>query len=186
MSGENAEEMADDLTAARFQKSVSRKRLRKTGTITVGEKVRRKLDGRAEAVGRNVIRHELADHEAALAVKTLIRLQGEQLADAVRRANLLCSSHNQDELERVRRSRRALDRALYFVYNVATAGSAFHKEAFRRNPEVARRFDAWVAKTNRMLQREERARARKLDEKRALKKKLKIMRKSHEELFHSR
>jgi hypothetical protein len=64
-------------------------------------------------------------------------------------------------------------------------GSIFKRDALRRNPQLARRFDAWVAKANRMLQREERARTRKLDEKRVLKKKLTIMRKSREELFHS-
>jgi hypothetical protein len=47
------EGIADDLTAARLQKSVSRKRLHKTGTVSVGEKVRRKLEWRRDAVGRS-------------------------------------------------------------------------------------------------------------------------------------
>ena len=47
--------IADDPTAARFQKSVIRKRLHKIGTVTVGEKVKDKLERRAEAVGRNML-----------------------------------------------------------------------------------------------------------------------------------
>jgi len=37
IASDDVESIADDLTAARFQKSISRKRLRKVGTVTVGE-----------------------------------------------------------------------------------------------------------------------------------------------------
>ena len=46
IAADDLELIADDLTAARFQKSVSRTRLHKIGTITVGEKVKRKLERR--------------------------------------------------------------------------------------------------------------------------------------------
>src|SRR5215469_7742839 len=44
--------IADDLTAARFTKSVVRKPLEKTDTVTLEEKVRLKLARREKSVGR--------------------------------------------------------------------------------------------------------------------------------------
>lgn len=67
---DDVELLADDLTAARFQKSVIRKRLHKTGTVTVGEKVKRKLERREETAGRKVQRHQHYDHAATSAINT--------------------------------------------------------------------------------------------------------------------
>jgi hypothetical protein len=50
--------IADDLTVALFQKSVVRKTLRKTGTVTVDEKVERKLVKREQSIGRRARSHE--------------------------------------------------------------------------------------------------------------------------------
>jgi hypothetical protein len=97
--------IADDLTAARFQKSVVRKRLHKTGTVTVGEKVKQKLERREQAAGRNVQRHQGYDHAATSAISTLSSLDGEKLVDVVRHADLLCGAGNADELRRVLQSK---------------------------------------------------------------------------------
>lgn len=140
MAGDDVDALSDDLTAAHFQMSVSRKRLRKTGTVTVGEKVRMKLDRRADAVGRNVRRHRQYDDSASSAVRTLCSLGGEQLAEVVRRADLLCNARNADELKRVRCGKDRIDRALYFLRQVVVAGSTFERDALRRNSDVGEAF----------------------------------------------
>jgi len=71
---DDVELLADDLTAARFQKSVIRKRLHKTGTVTVGEKVKGKLEKREQTAGRKVQRHQHYDHAATSAISTLVSL----------------------------------------------------------------------------------------------------------------
>ena len=101
IAADDVELGADDLTAARFQKSVVRKGLHKTGTVTLGEKVQQKLKRRREAVGRNVQRHQHYDRAATSAIKTLHSLDSERFADVVRQADLLCGARNADELKRV-------------------------------------------------------------------------------------
>ena len=171
----DVELIADDLTAARFQKSVSRKRLRKVGTITVGEKVKRKLDNREEAVGRKVRRHQQYDRAATSAVSTLCALDGEKLVDVVRHADLLCNGRNADELKRVLGSHDPVDRALHFLYSLAS-GFAFEKYALRRNPELDKALENWIVKANRIFDREKRARERALAQKQTTRKKLKVLR----------
>ncbi|HEY6248530.1 MAG TPA: hypothetical protein VI685_01140 [Candidatus Angelobacter sp.] len=155
--------VADDLTAVRFQKSVSRKRLHKTGTVTVGEKVKRKLERRREAVGRRVQSHKKYDDLAASAVNTLASLQGEELVDAVRRADLLCRGRNAAEVKRVHQA-SPLDRALSFLYTLSS-GSALVVDALRRNRELAKTLIDWDEKAGRILERDRRARERKTLEK---------------------
>ena len=96
ITARDVEEVADDLTAARFQKSVSRKRLRKVGTVTLGEKVKEKPERRQEAVGRNVERRAQRDEVARKAVDTLVALDGEELRDVVTRVERLCHGDAQE------------------------------------------------------------------------------------------
>src|SRR5439155_15972365 len=110
---DDVELLADDLTTARFQKSIIRKRLHKTGTVTVGEKVTRKLERREETAGRKVQRRQHYDHAATSAISTLRSLNGERLVGVVRRADLLCGARNADELKRVLQSNDPVDRALH-------------------------------------------------------------------------
>jgi len=44
----NTELIADNLTATHFEHSISRKRLKKTGTVSIAEKVKMKLNRRKE------------------------------------------------------------------------------------------------------------------------------------------
>jgi hypothetical protein len=170
------EAIADDLTAARFQKSVSRKRLHKTGVVSVGEKVQRKLERRQEAVGRHDRRDQRYDGSAGSAVKTLTSLEREELLEFVRRADRMLDPKG-PTLKGVLPCRDSLDRALYFLYLVA-AGSHLEVDALRRNPDLDKIFRGWVAKANRILQSEDRARETKSDQKRAVRLKTKTERRS--------
>jgi hypothetical protein len=167
--------MTDDLTPARFQKSISRKRLRKTGTVTVGEKVRRKLEARNAAVGRNVRRHEQFDNAVSATVKTLGSLERDELVVVVRRAELL-TKRNADELKRVVQSKEPIDRALYVLYRISI-GSAFEIDALRRNPEIYDQLRSWMGKAQRILEKDERVRASALQQKRDTQQKLKALNK---------
>ncbi len=169
---DDVELIGDDLTAARFQKSAIRKPLHKTGTVAVGEKVKRKLDRREESVGRRVQSHQHSDHAATLAIITLASLDGEKLVSVVRRADLLCGARNADELKRVQQSNDPIDRALHFLYRLGW-GSAPEFSALRRNQELDKALGNWMEKANRILARDKRAAKRKLDQKQTVRKKLK-------------
>ena len=172
IAADDVEVIGDDLTAARFEKSVIRKRLYKTGTVTVGEKVKRKLERREVLGERRVQRHQHDDRVAILNIGTLRSLEGEKLASVVRRADLLCGGRNADELKRVVASNAPIDRALYFLYRV-TGRSAPEIDALRRNQHLDKSLGLWMRTANRILAREKRAAQRKLDEKQTVQKKLK-------------
>jgi hypothetical protein len=172
----DVEAIADDLTAARFQKSVSRKRLRKAGTVSVGEKVQRKLERRQEAAGRHARRDQRYDSTAVSAVKTLTSLAGEELVEFVRRADRMLNAKSA-ALKGVLPCKDNLDRALYFLY-LAAAGSHLEVDALRRNPDLDQAFRRWVAKANRILETEDRARETKSQQKQAVRLKRKAARKS--------
>ena len=175
IASDDVESVADDLTAARFRKSISRKRLHKTGTVTIGEKVKIKLEKREDAVGRNVRRHRSNLQEAAAAVSALRALRGDKLIDVVRRADRLCTSHNADELKRVRQSDDPVDRAIFFLYGLSW-GSVAKLDGLKMNPELDRDFRVWVEKANRIIERDKRERERKSDQKDAARKKLRALR----------
>jgi len=134
----------DDLTAAHFQKSVSRKRLYKQGTVTVGEKVRETLEKRAAMVGRRVKKKRDAEAWARSALTTLNRLQGEKLVDFIQRAERFRRG-SLDERFRVMSSQDPLDRALCFLHGIGF-GSAPEIDAVRRNPELKKGFAIWFKK----------------------------------------
>jgi hypothetical protein len=164
MAADDVALIADDLTVALFQKSVIRKPLRKTGTVTVGEKVERKLAKREQSVGRRARSHESYDRAATSAVHTLISLDGERLVSTVRRAGILCGSGLTEEHGRLLRSRDSLDRALYFLYQL-TSGSGREIDALRRNEKLGAALAAWVTKANRILASDRRAIEKKLEQK---------------------
>ena len=138
---------SDDLTAARFQESVSRKRLRKQGTMTLREKVETKLAKRATMVGRRARTKREAEAWAKSAVATLGGLQAEKFVEASRRAELLCRG-NVDELRRVMSSRDPVDRALLFLRHIRD-GSGHLVDALRRRPELQEALANWLKKAER-------------------------------------
>ena len=168
---DDVELLADDLTAARFQKSIIRKRLHKTGTVTVSEKVKRKLQRREESAGRKVLRRQHDDNVATSAVTALRALGGEELVSVVRRADLLCGERSVSELNRVMQSKNPIDHALHFLYRVSW-GSALEIDALRRNQELDKALGIWMEKAKRILRRDKRAVETKLRQKQTARKKL--------------
>ena len=167
--------IANDLTAARFQKSVSRERLHKFGTVSVGEKVQIKLEKRADATGRNVRRHRWNEQEVAAASSVLSALRGEKLIDVVRRTDRLLNLRNADELKRVRQSNDPVDRAISFLHRLSW-GSVADLDGLKRNAELERDFGIWAQKANCIIERDKRERVRKSDQKEVVLTKMKALR----------
>lgn len=168
--------IADELTTAHLQKSVTRKRLHKVGTISMGERVKKRLQRRAEAVGRKVEQHQRFDDAAAKAVRTLNGLGGKELVCVINRAELL-RKRNADELKRVRESKNPVDQALNFLYAVSM-GSGRELDALGRNPKLNRDLAIWIRKANRLMTKEQRAQERKLKEKETARQRLRLVRKA--------
>ncbi len=177
MGADDVALIADDLTAALFQKSVVRKPLRKTGTVSVGEKVERKLTKREQGVGRRARSHEPYDLAADSAIRMLTSLEGENLVDVVRRAGVLCGGGNPEEWARLQRSSDSLDQALCFLQQL-NHGSAYEINAVRRNEELGASLASWVTKANRILDRDRRAIEKKNDQKKTTGKKLSVLRRA--------
>lgn len=68
---DDAELVTGDLTATYLQKSISRERLRKQGTVTLGEKVKSKLEKRIATVGRRVNQQKYYDDLARTTLETV-------------------------------------------------------------------------------------------------------------------
>ncbi|HET9373974.1 MAG TPA: hypothetical protein VFO40_03320 [Chthoniobacterales bacterium] len=171
----DAEVVSEDITAPRFQKSVSRKRLKKIGVITMGERVKCRLQRRDEAVKRRVLEREYYDHAAAQAVKTLESMSDEKLLAVVNRMQLLLKG-NVEELTRVLCSRDPLDQALRFLRAV-NIGSARELDALRRNPELCWDFRKWIQKPDRIMAKAKRAQEKNQQEKEAARQRRKEFRK---------
>jgi|SRR5579872_1605367 len=173
---QDVELISDELTPAHLQKSITRKRLHKIGVITMGERVKKRLQRRAETTGRNVLQHDHFDQAAADAVRTLNHLSGEVLVRVVIRAELL-RKRNGDEWKRVRNSDDPIDQALSFLYAVSL-GSSRELGALRRNPALNRALGSWIQKANRIMAKEQRKQERKKNEKETARQRLKLVRKA--------
>jgi len=176
LQAQDAETISDELTPTHLQKSVTRKRLHKIGVITMGERVKNRLQRRAEAVGRKVQQHQHFDDAATKAVRTLNHLSGEALVQVVNRAELL-RKRNGDELKRVRESKDPVDQALYFLYAVSM-GSGRELDALGRNPKLNRELGIWIRKANRLMAKEQRVQERKRQEKETARQRLRLVRKA--------
>jgi hypothetical protein len=176
LEAQDVEIISSELTAAHLQKSATRKRLHKIGTVTMGERVKKRLQRLADAVGRKVQQRQHLDHAAAEAVRTLNRLSGERLVRVVYRGESL-RKRNGDELKRVRNSKDPVDQALNFLYAVSI-GSGRELDALRRNPKVNRELASWIQKANRIMAKERRAQERKLTQKETAQRRLTLVRKA--------
>lgn len=170
---------AEDLTAARFLKSVVRKPLHKVGTVTLAEKVRLTLTSRGQRVGRRVKKEAAVREEATSVVQTLNRLEGEELVDFVRRANTLCNIPDPTESVRLHRSAEPIDQALYFVYRLSV-GVNSPRDTICKDAKLREPLAAWFVKANRILSRDERNANNKVEEKQRNEKRLKIHRRTVE------
>lgn len=151
---------AEELTIARLQKSINRKRLHKVGTVNVGDRVKSKLQQRENAVGRNARQNEKRDSNARLAIEALNSLTGKRLRDAANLAHLLCTVRDRKALNSIVMSQDPVDRALYFLYLSRSVYTAeFH--TLRRNPELSKRFELWLENATQIVEREKLVSARK-------------------------
>ena len=171
---EEAVAIGEDVTIARIEKLRDRRALHKGGTVSVGEKVKLKLERRKEMVRRRVGSHEKYDRLAASAVETLTSLSGEQLAEVAHRASRLCHFIDQRQILRLRQSSDPIDQALHFFRSVSW-GSAPEKQALCRNKELWDAWSSWIDAVNRILRRDRRPSERKEQEKVETEKKLKAV-----------
>jgi hypothetical protein len=160
-----------ELTTGHLEQSVIRKPLRKRSTVTVGEKIKLKLGKRQALAGRRVRHRELYDLLANQVVSTLSSLADEELATAIARAGKLCGGEHPVERLRLYQSTDGLDRALLFVYDVHR-GSAYERDALRRNPDLCKAFGTWRDKANHILLKPKITSMKKVAEERAVKRKL--------------
>lgn len=173
LEADDAEMISGELTTAHFQKSVSRKRLRKIGVISIGERVKERLEHRSKTVSRRVHQHQFDDRVAKTAVRTLSQLSGKELIEVVNEAKLV-RKHDGIELGRIRNSSDPVDQALSFLHAVSL-GSGRELEALRRNPDVNRDLGRWIQKVDRIIARDRRKEERKLNEKEAVRQKTRIV-----------
>jgi hypothetical protein len=176
LAAEDAEAVSENLTSSHLQKSVSRQRLNKIGVIGMGEGVKRRLQRRAETVGRRVQEHQHYDREAAHALKNLQSLPADNMPAIVNRMGLLMKG-NVEELRRVMFSRDPIDQALSFLRAVII-GSARELNALQRNPELCQGFRRWIRKADRIIAKTKRAQERKQQEKDAARRRTKTFRKA--------
>lgn len=170
---------AEDLTAARFLKSVVRKPLHKAGTVTLEEKVRLKLTSRGQRAGRGVKKQAAASEEATSVIQTLNKLEGDRLVDFVRRANVLCNIRDPKESVRLQLSADPIDQALDFVYRLSV-GTNSPRDTICKDEQLRRPLAAWFVKANRILSRDERKAQNKVEEKQRNEKRLKTRRRAAE------
>jgi hypothetical protein len=172
MSAKDVEIVVGDVTAKRLQKSVSAKRLRKTDTVSIGEKIEVKLENRTRRVSRKAdhIRH--FDPIAKSAVGTLVALEGEKLNEVVGRIARLVQVRNPTEWVRLYQSKDPIDRAIFFAQEIIHR-NAYYCDALRRNQKLCQAFQSWQRKANRILTKQRQPAQRKLEQKIATEKKLK-------------
>ena len=179
MPAADVELIAGDITVAQFSKSVLRKRLRKGGTVSVGEKVKLKLEKRAEMIGRRVQSHQKYDLEVAQAVATLSSLEGQRLVDFVRHSSVFLDGGDPLEWNRLKSSKEPIDRALSFLEGLVR-GNFGLDDALCRNQELRQAFRSWVEIANRILAKDQRVLQRRIEQKRSTKKKVKALRREAE------
>jgi hypothetical protein len=177
IAADDASSIVDDLTPAHFKKSVVRKPLVKTDTVTVGEKVKLKLARRQQAVGRKVQLRETAHQAATSAIGTLCALEDERLLDFVRRADRLCRVHDSKEFVRLQLSKDPIDRALYFI-NCLASGMNSPEDTICRDPELRNALAVWFAKAHRIIRRDRRVIEEQVERKQVTDKKVKALRRA--------
>jgi hypothetical protein len=180
ISGEEAEQTTADLSVTQVKKLALRQSLRKSGIVTVGEKVRLKLEQRRERTGRRANAHRKYEAIVKEALETLHSLEGDALIDTVRRANQLILKPDRHALLRLMESENPLDRAIHFYCDVCfdngyLTGNGYLIDSIRRNPTLYRQFWLWVEKAERILRKDRRSAQRKLNQKITIEKRVKTL-----------
>lgn len=179
ISADDAEEVVGDLTIEHLKRSITRKRLQKQGTVSVGEKVRLTLEKRRESIGRRVNAHRKYDEIVAQAVGTLLSLDRKGLTNFLKTAVKFLQGGDPIERQRIGQSSAPLDRALNFLDQL-NHGNDCYLDALRRNQELCKTFQQWRKEAGRIVMKEAQPELRKEAEMRAVSKKLKAMRRQSE------
>jgi len=174
ITSSEAEALVGDVTSAHVENSISKKRLRKRGTVLLGEKIKIKSRIRREKVGRRVASRRRSDQIVANAVTTLMTLEGDELIQVVVRIAKAVQGGDPIEWARLYRSQDPIDRAVFFVEQIER-GDWTLSEALRRDQDLRETFRAWVANANRILAKQARPSQRKLQQKIATGKKVKAV-----------
>lgn len=175
ITSEDSEIVAGELTAAHIKQSVSRKRLRKSGKVSLAERISITQANRKRSIGKNVEKNRRLGNTVTAAVTTLGSLAGQQLEDTVIRIASLLQGGDPTEWHRLSRSRDPLDQAVYFVEQVEKWGDFNLINALRNDENARQAYAEWMRKAARMLKRLSRSRERKFEQKSAIEEKLKRM-----------
>jgi uncharacterized protein YaaN involved in tellurite resistance len=173
-SAEDFESLVGDVTAAHLKKSVSYDRLHKRGTVSLREKIESKSQKRQETVDRRAKGKRNWDKVVHSAVTTLVALQGDELIQVVKRIAGLIQGGDPIEWMRTYQSKDRLGRTIFFVEQI-NRGNCNYIDALRRNQELCKAFQTWVAKANRTIAKQKRPAQRKLEQKVATQKKVKAI-----------
>lgn len=155
ISADDAEALVGDVTIARLQRSVPRKRLHKWSTVSLGEKISIKSQKREDTVDRRAKGRRNWDNVVQSAVTTLLSLEGDELVQVVKRIAGLIQGGDPVEWMRTYQSKDRLDRTIFFVEQV-NRGNCLYIDALRRNQELCKAFQAWAVKANRILAKQRR------------------------------
>jgi hypothetical protein len=172
---DDVESVAAEITVESLQRSTLRKRLKKVGTVTVGEKVRSSLKKRRLAAGRRVQQKATHDRRFIETMAALRTLDDENLTDVLVRSWHPRKSFGVDEHSRIYSSLDPIDRAMMFFYDVSR-GSAPEQAALCGNIELLGELERMIKRANRVLARKRLPTARKQLEQQALKAKLRSAR----------
>lgn len=173
----DAEAIIGDLSVEHLKNSITRRRLHKSSTVSVGEKVKIKLEKRKEMIGHRVNKHRKYDLIVAQAVETLTSFNREHLASFLTRVKRLRQGGDPNEWMRIGQSDDNIDRALWVLERLERGDGCFH-DALRRNQELCLTLEQWQKEANRLLSKEARPALRKAEERKSIEKKLKVLRRA--------
>jgi hypothetical protein len=163
LPAEDVTQLADEVTTERITKFTVTKRLKKNGTVTIGEKVRLTLERREAMAGYKAQVRDKYDRLAAESIQVLTSLQGDELAVAAHLVSRLSRMTHSRELRQLGNSANPAEKALYFCCQ-AVNGSLREMEALRRNPNFCQAWTDWIDSANRIIQRERRPLERKAEQ----------------------
>ena len=175
MDAESVSRITEDVTVGHVQKSVTKRKVSKWGVLTLAEKVPLTLERREERIRRRKISSSARRDRVTSAIKTLNLLVGDRLVEFVRRFAFLYRGSDPVGYQKMHVSKDPLDQAFLFLYELQQ-GRGSYREMICNSDELKAALDAWVVKANRILARDQRALARKAEEKQQIGKKINALR----------
>ncbi|HWB33520.1 MAG TPA: hypothetical protein VG714_10120 [Acidobacteriaceae bacterium] len=176
MDASNASEIAEELTVAHVQKSLTRKRLQKWSAVTLRETVSRSLTHREERAGRRARSKQRKYDAVSSALDVMTSLRAEELTKFVRRYALISRGSDPIGYQKMAGSKKELDRALCFLYEWQFRG--VHRDVICANKKMKETLAHWAVKANRILARDRRAAETKQAEKESTGRKVNALRRA--------